>query len=287
MKLAIITDSTCDLSQEELERFNVHRIPLYVSFKGETLRDWIDVTPTDIVAGVEAGAELPTTSQPSPEDFASVYRELRETGHDVILVLTISSELSGTYQSATLAAPEVDVEVVVFDSRAASMGLGALARRAAAMRDAGASLDEVVAEMESMRDSTLILFTVATLDFLQKGGRIGRASAFVGGLLSLKPILTLVDGKLEPLARARGTRKAVQEMVSRFKEFSEQHAGRTMTVDYIHVLDEAAAQTVREAVSAAGIPAHDAGSHEIGAVLTAHIGPGSFGLIARCEEFTA
>lgn len=283
MKLAIVTDSTSDLTKQDLERLDVRRVPLYVSFRGETARDWLDITPADIVSGVSEGADLPTTSQPSPEDFASMYRELIAEGHDTILVLTISAALSGTFQSATLAAPEVAATVEVFDSRSASMGLGALARRASAMRGEGATLDAILAELKQMRDTTFVLFTVANLEYLQKGGRIGRASAMLGSLLNLKPILTLVDGKIEPLARARGTRKAIQEMVTRFQAFRSEHADEPVTADFIHVLDVAAADAVRQAVQAAGIEATDMGDHEIGAVLATHTGPGAYGLIARCE----
>lgn len=284
MKLAIVTDSTCDLSKEQLEHMDVRAVPLYVSFQGKTVRDWLEIVPADIVAGVAAGAELPSTSQPSPEDFATVYRELIAEGYDAILVLTLSAELSGTFQSATLAAPDVQAKVHVFDTRSASMGLGAMVRRASAMRAEGATVDAILAEMAGMRDSTFVLFTVASLEYLQKGGRIGRASAMLGSLLNLKPLLTLTDGKIEPVARARGTRKAIQEMVTRFKAFASEHAGDSITVDYIHVLDTDSADAVRHAVEAAGIGAHDQGNYEIGAVLATHTGPGAFGLIARPER---
>lgn len=283
MKLAIVTDSTCDLTKEDLARLDVRAVPLYVSFQGKTVRDWLEIVPADIVAGVAAGAELPSTSQPSPEDFAAVYRELMAAGHDAILVLTLSAELSGTFQSATLAAPNVEAEVKVFDSRSASMGLGAMVRSASAMRANGAAVEAILAEMAVMRDSTFVLFTVASLEYLQKGGRIGRASAMLGSLLNLKPVLTLADGRIEPVARARGTRKAIQEMVVRFGAFVHEHAGESITVDYIHVLDSAAADAVRHAVEAAGIEARDLGNYEIGAVLATHTGPGAFGLIARRE----
>lgn len=283
MNLAIVTDSTSDLHQDELDRLGIRRVPLYVSFRGETQRDWIDIEPEAIIAGVAEGADLPTTSQPSPEDFASAYREAVAGGADAIVVITLSSELSGTYQSAVTASDQVDAEVLVFDSRSASLGHGAMARTAARMRDAGASLDAIRAGLEHMRDSTLIVFTVASFDYLQKGGRIGRASALVGSLLNIKPILTLADGRIEPLARARGMRKALQEMVERLRGYVAEHADEHVTVDYIHIRDPEAVERLKQAVDAAGVDVEFNGFYEIGAVLTSHVGPGTFGLIARSE----
>ncbi len=283
MNLAIVTDSTADLQEDELERLGILRVPLYVRFKGETYRDWLDIQPSTIIAGVTDGAALPTTSQPSPEDYAATYRAAVENGADTILVVTLTSELSGTYQSAVAAREAVDAPVTVFDSRVASLGHGAMARTAARLRDRGASLEEILAGLEHMRDNTFIVFTVASFDYLQKGGRIGRASALVGSLLNIKPLLTLEQGLLEPLTRVRGMRKALQEMVDRFRTFVDEHPGGRITVDYIHIQDEEAVERLRAAVESAGIDATFQGVYQIGAVLTSHVGPGTFGLIARSE----
>lgn len=283
MNLAIVTDSTSDLHEDELERSRIRRVPLYVSFRGQTYRDWIDIEPAAIIAGVAEGADLPTTSQPSPEDFAAAYRGAVEEGAEAILVITLSAELSGTYQSAVAASGSVDVPVTVFDSLSASLGHGAMARTAARMRDAGASPEDILAGLAFMRDSTVIVFTVATLDYLQKGGRIGRASALVGSLLNIKPILTLAGGRIEPLTRARGMRRALQEMVDRLGAFQRSRPGERITVDYIHIRDRSAVERLQEAVEQAGIDVTVNGFSEIGAVLTSHAGPGTFGLIARSE----
>lgn len=280
MNLAIITDSTSDLTAERLTDLGVARVPLYVSFRGETHRDWIDIDPSEIVAGVEAGADLPTTSQPSPQDFENAYRDAVENGADRILVLIISSELSGTYQSAMLAKANVDVDVTVFDSRAASLGLGEMVITAARMRDEGAEFDDVVDAMERIRDSNFLLFTVGTLDFLQKGGRIGAASAFVGGLLNIKPILSLDDGALAPVTRARGAKKAQREIVSRLSDYRQAHQG-TLRVNFLHIQDPDAASALRDAVTDAGIEFSDGGVHEFGAVIASHVGPGTYGLYAH------
>src|SRR5690625_1674020 len=150
MNFTIITDSTCDLPKDVLERMNVERVPLYVSFEGKTHKDWEEITPEVIVKGVQGGSNLPTTSQPSPQDFESVYRNAVEGGAKHILVLTISAELSGTYQSATIAANSVDVPVTVFDSRAASVGLGNMVEVAVRLRDEGKTAEETVQQLEQI-----------------------------------------------------------------------------------------------------------------------------------------
>jgi len=280
MNLAIVTDSTSDLSADELKQLRVERVPLYVHFKGETHKDWIDITPRDIIEGVSAGADLPTTSQPSPEDFAAVYRRVAEEGADHVLVVTISADLSGTFQSAKLASDGVPVPVTVFDGRGASLGHGEMVRAAAALRDRGASLQDIVAALERIRDTNFVIFTVGTLDYLAKGGRIGRARALLGGLLNIKPLLTLVDGKIEPVTRARGLNKAQQEMVERFARYVEGASGRVIA-NLIHIQDPSAAKGLQEAIAAAGVQYELRGIAEIGAVIGSHVGPGTFGIYAH------
>jgi len=276
MKLAIVTDSTCDLTAEELAKLQVEAVPLYVSFRGETHRDWIDITPGDLIEGVAAGADLPTTSQPSPQDFAEAYARAVAGGADTILCITISSEISGTYQSATIAKESAGVPVTVFDGRHASLGHGEMVRTAARMRDAGASLEDIVGAIETIRDTNMLVFTVGTMEFLQKGGRVGRAQAFVGSLLSIKPLLTLEDGKVAPLTRARGLKKAQQEMVDRVKAYVEASPG-PVVLNLIHVQDPSAADGLRQAIDAAGVTYRFGGVHELGAVIAAHVGPHTFG----------
>ncbi len=280
MNLAIVTDSTSDLTASELEQLGALRVPLYVNFKGETHKDWIDITPKDIIEGVSSGADLPTTSQPSPEDFADVYRRVAEEGADHVLVITISSELSGTYQSATLAADGVPLPVTVFDGRGASLGHGEMVRAASELKRRGASLDDILAALERIRDTNFLLFTVGTLEYLQKGGRIGRASALVGSLLSIKPLLGLNDGKLEPMGRARGLKKAQQEMVDRFARYVESASG-PVVANLIHIQDEAAARSLESSIAAAGVQYQLRGISEIGAVIGSHVGPGTFGIYAH------
>ncbi len=280
MNLAIVTDSTSDLTADELQALGVERVPLYVNFQGKTHKDWIDITPKDIIEGVAAGADLPTTSQPSPEDFAAVYRRVAEAGADHVLVITISAELSGTYQSAKLASEQSPVPVTLFDGRGASLGHGEMARAASALRSRGAPMEEIVAALERIRDTNFVLFTVGTLEYLQKGGRIGRASALMGSLLNIKPILTLQGGVIEPVGRARGLKKAQQELVDRFQRYVEEAAG-PVVANFIHIQDVAAAERLQQGIAAAGVQYEARGVAEIGAVISSHVGPGTFGIYAH------
>jgi len=280
MNLAIITDSTCDLSQEELDSLGVSRVPLYVHFQGKIFRDWLEISPQDIIKGVAAGAELPTTSQPSPQDFELAYQRAVQGGADTILCITISAELSGTFQSASIAKEKAGVPVTVFDSRGANLGAGEMIRKAAAMRDEGAALDTIIQALEGIRDSNFVLFTVDTFEYLQKGGRIGRATALVGSLLNIKPILTLEDGLIAPVGRARGNKRALREVVSRLQAYRTSHQGE-LIINFLHIQDPNAAERLKAAIDAAGISYRGGKVSEIGAVVAAHVGPGTYGLYAH------
>ena len=280
--IAIITDSTCDLPAETLERLNVRRVPLYVNFKGEVYKDWLEISAKEIVEGVQAGAALPTTSQPSPQDFGKVFKEAVADGATEILCLDISGELSGTVASANLAKEEASVPVTVIDTRSCSVGIGAMVARAAGLRDEGKSMAEIVAVMEEMKGELQLLFSVGSLEFLQKGGRIGRASALLGGLLNIKPILSLNDGTVEAVGRARGAKKALKEMVDRVGRYAGEHKGE-LIIYFLHVQDEEAVDTLRGAIREAGVSYSDKGSFQIGAVVAAHVGPGTYGLFMYSE----
>lgn len=283
MPFAIVTDSTSDLRTHEYAELGVHRVPLYVNFRGETFQDWVEITPTELIEGIQDGADLPTTAQPTPEDFAAVYRDAVADGADEILTITLSSEMSGTYQSAGLAAKEAPVPVTVFDSLHASLGLGVMARRAAAMRDAGRSLEEVVEALGRIRDANYLIFTVASLEFLQKGGRIGRASALLGGLLSIRPLLTITDGVVAAAGRARGAKRAMKEMVSRLASYREKRPEGELVISFVHLQNEEGAAELRKAIADAGIAFRETGLYEMGSVIAVHVGPGTYGAYAFAD----
>ncbi len=280
--LAIIIDSTCDLTEDELAALDLYRVPLYIRFKEQTYKDWGEIGPKDILEGVKAGAELPKTSQPSPQDFEVAYRDVVAAGATEILCLTVSAELSGTLQSATLAIDSAGVPVTVFDSRSSSLGLGDLGKEASRLRAEGADLQTILKALEHIRDTNLVLFTVGNLEFLQKGGRIGGASALLGSLLNIKPILGLEDGSIVPVGRARGSKRALREVVERLQAHHASHPGE-LVVSFIHTLDIGAVEKLQAAIDAAGIAYENGGIYDIGPVIATHLGPGSYGLIAHTK----
>ncbi len=282
MKLAIVTDSTCDLSQARLNELSVYSVPLYVNFKDEVYKDWLEITPEEIIIRVNAGADLPKTSQPTPADFEAAYKAAVQAGAEEILCLTISSGLSGTYQSAKLAGQNDNVPVTVYDSRTASLGLGAMVEKAVAMREVGASLPDILDVLNNIRDKGVIYFTVGGLDFLQKGGRIGKAKALVGSLLSVKPILEVREGVISPLGRARGTKKALKELVKYTKSYASSYEGK-LIAHFVHVQSLDSLKHLQEALDEAGIDYENRGSHEMGSVITSHVGPDTYGVCLHLE----
>ncbi len=276
MKIAIVTDSTSDLQARAAE-MGVEVVPLYVNFQGKIHKDWVEITPTDIFEGVKAGAAMPSTSQPSPADFKAAYqRALQNADH--VLSIHISSKLSGTVGSANLAAQEFPGKITVFDSLAASMGIGMMVERARELLDQGADLQQVLVELERIRSDHIVRFTLATLDYLKKNGRIGGAQALLGGLLGIKPILTVKDGKVEAAGRARGEKKALAEMVESLKTWA---AGRQrIRIYYLYNAEESDVAAFKAAMQATGLPLEERITSSIGGVISTHTGPGLYGYYA-------
>lgn len=273
--IRIVTDSTSDLPRGVAQQMGVHVVPLRVIFGEESLLDGIDITPDGFFARLRASPIMPTTSQPSPADFQRVFEEAIRAGDEVVC-LVISAALSGTYSSA-LTAKEMmaDAPITVMDSRTTSMALGLLVEEAARLAQAGATRERITARIEQLLPLTHVLFIVDTLEYLQKGGRIGGAQALVGTLLNIKPLLTLQNGRVEPLERVRTKRKALDRLV----EIAAQRARETMYPYRVAVIhgqapDEAAyvAHRVSEQINCAHLV-----QSEIGPVLGVHVGPGVVG----------
>ena len=212
--LHLVTDSTSDLLADEAGALGVTVVPLTVRFGEEQLRDGVDIDAAAFYPRLAGSAALPTTSQPSPEAFAEVYRALLQSPDDEVVSVHIASHLSGTVQSATLAAREVDEKRIhVVDSESVSGGIQLLLRAAAAERDQGADAATVVKNLERRRQRLLIYVLLDTLVYLQKGGRIGRAQAFLGGVLNVKPIVVVQKGEVEPVARVRSKQQGLAKLL--------------------------------------------------------------------------
>ena len=213
---AVVVDSTADFPEAPHRFPNWRMVPLYVRFGEESRKDYVEIGPEEFYARLRTATELPTTSQPTPGDFAATYDELLAFAR--IYVLTIATKLSGTNQSARVAAGEHGERVRVVDTESASAGVTLLGLAIQRRLERGTSDDEVEALIRRYTQGSRLLFTVDTLEFLQRGGRIGRAAAFAGNLLHIKPILTIDQGEVMPLKRVRGNQKAVQEFRRAFEE---------------------------------------------------------------------
>ena len=270
---AVVLDSTADFP-EAAERFpNWRVVPLYVRFGDESLRDYVDLKPPEFYARLRTAAELPTTSQPTPGDFASVYEELG--AYERILSLHISSRLSGTFQSATTAAGEHGGRVRVIDTETASAAIAMLGLAFQRRLDGGTTDEEIDALVERFRRVAGLLFTVDTLEFLAKGGRIGKARAMAGQLLHIKPILTIAEGEVLPVKRVRGNAKAFAEFVSRFTEATRDEPG--LRVGIAHADAPERADALSSMVARERPHAEIDIVTSLGSVVGTHAGPGTVG----------
>jgi DegV family protein with EDD domain len=276
--IRIITDSTCEAPPEVLHHPSVTVVPLSVVFGQQALRDGVDITREQFWERLPKSNPLPTTSQAAPSDFLGLFREYVDAGDEVI-VLPISGKLSGTLSSAIIAYeshPGWPVDVV--DSKSVSIGLGLLVQEAVRMVDAGATRAEIVARLLALREKVHIVFVVETLEYLQKGGRIGKAQAFVGTLLKFKPLLGIVDGEVAPLARVRSRGKALdsaQELL--LKGIPER--GRHVRMALTHSLVPEDAWSMGAKLSKA-FDTPDFFVSDLGPVIGVHVGPGTVGAAA-------
>lgn len=213
MTVRIVTDSTCDLPAEEVQRFGITVVPLSVFFGDEGFLDGVDITASDFYDRMVSFKGLPRTSQPSVELFQDAYLSLAGEGVEIVSI-HVSSKLSGTLNAASVAREVVkhEVHVDLLDSYNVSLGLGLIVLEAARTAQAGASVPEVVAAARRAMDRVSVHVVVDTLEYLQKGGRIGRARSLLGSVLSIKPIIRVEDGEVAPFERVRTRSKAVERM---------------------------------------------------------------------------
>jgi DegV family protein with EDD domain len=278
---AIVLDSTSDFPDAG-ERFpNMRVVPLYVNFGADSFKDHIDIGSHDFYERLKDAPTLPTTSQPTPQDFLDVYEQLQ--GFERIYVLTLSAKLSGTHQSAVAAAGEVEGDRIrVVDSETASLAVGLLALAIQRRLALGTTDEEVEALIERFKESNGVVFTVATLEYLQKGGRIGRAQALAGTLLNVKPILSVDDGVVHPIGKVRGRQKALEEFARVFTSSTENRAGLRVAIahadapEWIDVLTDMVAKTRPEAELEL--------VENLGAVVGTHAGPGAVGFFWLQDE---
>jgi DegV family protein with EDD domain len=211
--IALITDSTSDMNEAARKAAGASVVPLQIHFGSETFRDYEDISPDEFLTRLESSSTLPRTSQPSPADFAQAF-DAALADHDQVLVVTLSSRLSGTWQSAVLGAAESGANrITIVDSLSASVGLHLQVLRARELIEEGRPIKEIAAALEGERGRYHLLFFADTLDYLQRGGRIGRAGHLIGSLLKVKPILACKDGEVHPWEKTRSRARAIEGLI--------------------------------------------------------------------------
>jgi DegV family protein with EDD domain len=271
---AIVLDSTSDYPEAPARFPNIRFVPLYVRFGDETYRDYVELGPEEFFRRLRASQTLPATSQPTPQDFLQVYEEL--AAFERVYSVHVSSKVSGTFQSAELAASELEGDRVrVVDSKTASLGIALLAHAIQRRLTRGTTDEEIGELVERFHREACVLFTVETLDYLQRGGRIGRAAALAGSLLNVRPILTVDDGVVTAVARVRGRQKAIAEFERRFVEATEDRAGLRVAIAHADAAEWVG--TLSELVWRVRPQADIEFTETLGAVVSTHAGPGAVG----------
>ncbi|HLO04230.1 MAG TPA: DegV family protein [Symbiobacteriaceae bacterium] len=244
MTVQIVTDSASDLSPALASQYGIHVAPLHVQFGDETFADGRTISPELFYQKMRASKELPKTSQPTPHDMMTAYREALQAGP--VIGIHVSSKLSGTYQTAVMTAGMVHQSIEVFDSLSGSGGLAKMAVTAAQMAQAGATVQEILAGLEQMRATTQVLVGLNTLENAVKGGRVSPLAGFAATLLGVKPIVHVKDGLVIPFDKVRGRGRMIDRLVEVAAERCQDWSGRLVWVN--HGLAEAEAQALAERI---------------------------------------
>ncbi len=278
-RTALVTDSTCNVPPDLAADRHIYVAPLYILWGDDTYRDGVDLTEPQLFERLETASVLPKTSQVSPQDFAGLFTHAHEVEEaDEVVCGVISCDLSGTYASAIQAKDMVDFPVRVVDTRQASWGLGFPMLAAAAARDAGATPDKIARVIQESSERSRVFFTVESLEYLHRGGRIGAASRFLGSALNIKPILQLNEGVVIPVDKVRTRKRAVERML---KMAADCAAGQPIQrLAIIHGDAEAEGQLMLETA------VEQFGPDElylsfVTAVVGVHVGPGALGIIVE------
>ena len=273
MTIRIVTDSSADLPADLVKEHQITVLPCYVVVDDQTFKDGVDIQPDEFYVRLQSKGRTPTTAQPTVADFQEVYRDLVGRG-DQLISIHVSGKLSGTLNSAEQAKASLGdgAEIQIIDSQLASIPMGLVVLSAAQLAQGGASLGEVAAQVAADLPLTKCYFLLDTLEYLQKGGRIGKARAFIGTILSVKPILGLEDGEVQPIERARNRQRGMRRLL----ELTRRSAPLTQLA-VIYSTDALLALSLRDELSDL-LPESEIVTSRFGATLGVYIGPGAVGV---------
>jgi DegV family protein with EDD domain len=277
-KIHIVTDSTADLKQETIEKYNLHVVPLSIHINGKTYLDRVDIEPKSFIEMMDNSEELPKSSQPAPGVFKELYDELGKNG-DQIISIHMTGGMSGTVKSAEAAAEMTDSDVTVIDSRFISHALTFQVIEAYEMAQAGKSVEEIVEKLDQVRERTSLFVVVDKLDNLVKGGRIGKGRALLGSFLKIKPIASLDGGEYTPVAKARSHKQVVEYLVD---EFKEKTAGKVIKgVGLVHAEGLSMAEPLKNRMMELGVS--NLKFDYTTPVISTHTGKGAIGFMYYTE----
>jgi DegV family protein with EDD domain len=273
-KITVVTDSTCDLSIEFMKENNIKFLPLAVDMGDRTYKDKIEISNAEFYERIKDKTVIPKTSQVTPFAFDEVFREELEKGNEVICI-TISGVLSGTNSSANIAKEALGSDKIhIIDSKSVSLGEGYLVYTALKMADEGRSAAEIVEHIEGLIKKLDVIISFDTMEMLKRGGRISAAKAAIGGILGIKPMLTIIEGTLEPVGKAKGKKAAYKEMVQYLKD---KDINLEKSVMVVHSNDVEGCDKMVE-VLRTEFGTADIMTSEIGPVVGTHAGPGALGI---------
>ncbi|TDL31965.1 DegV family protein [Jeotgalibacillus sp. S-D1] len=281
--IKIMADSTCDLSHQVLDQYNISLAPLTIKIEGNVYRDRVEIKPDEFYEMVESLQEFPTTGAPSPSEYAEIMKEAVAEGYTEILCICMSSGTSGSYQSAELAKdyfyeemPDSPVRIHVVDSKCMSHGSGWLLMKSALMRERGAPFDEIVEFTEAYKTRVKHFLSVDDLNHLIKSGRISNASAIIGKFLLLKPIMTMKNGTGTVVAKERGRKRVLKHYVQQFIKRNDPEVTEFIIIGYTS--DRTVAETLKEKVREETNFTGDIHVMQMGVAVGTHVGLGAISM---------
>lgn len=273
--IRILVDSSSDYTMEEINEKGFHFVPLMVSLGGKYYKDGIELKPDAFYELLISTGDFPKTSQPSPQDFATIFEDIKEKGDEIICIL-LSSALSGTCQSAHLAKDMVDYDgIYIIDSLAATVMIKFMGDYAAKLINEGLSATEIVAKLEAMKGKIKVAAALDTLEYLCKGGRLSRASATIGEIANLKPIITVTpEGKVAVIGKCLGKNKALN-YIMKYLENNERDMNFPLYSLYSYGTENT--EKLEERLQKEGYTYN--ARVQLGSTIGAHIGPGAFAIL--------
>ena len=272
MKVKIIVDSTADLTPQVQSRVQV--IPLTIRFGDKEYIDGVTIDSKMFYEMLTTGQDLPTTSQATPFVFEEAFEKAVEEGYQVV-VITVASKLSGTYQSAVIAAEEFPGKVFVVDSKSVAIGSGILTEYALELIDRGLDAENIAWKLMQKREEVRLVAVVDTLEYLKRGGRISKTAAIAGGLLSIKPVIGVEDGEIRMLGKARGTKQAGSMLLQEIEKAGGIDYDKPLLLGYTGTSDESLKKFIEENASAWERDAEQLPYTVVGSVVGTHAGPGA------------